>query len=198
MKSLRYRLAALVIALASAVTVLTAAGHPQQVFAKDWEGKHVVVRQTLFSLVYNERGLLGNTVSAKREGLTVVTPSEGMYFQFDGRQGQEDIVGRDALRIVDAVAVAYRGDTLDVRSYRKVVPLLIARYDAGVELVVRSVRMDRDTVRLSLVQMAGPDSADAPVTSLTIKWPVPLSKSFSERDVVEQLIRPFLDLKQAP
>ena len=186
------------IALTSAVTVLTAAGHPQQAFAKDWEGKHVVVRQTLFSLVYNERGLLGNTVSAKREGLTVVTPSEGMYFQFDGRQGQDDIVGRDAQHIVDAVAVAYRGNTLDVRSYRKVEPLLIARYDAGVELVVRSVRMERDTVRLSLVQIAGPDSADAPVTSLTIKWPVPLSRSFSERDVVEKLIRPFLDVKQAP
>jgi hypothetical protein len=118
-----------------------------------------------------------------------------MYFQFDGRQGQDDIVGRDAQHIVDAVAVAYRGNTLDVRSYRKVEPLLIARYDAGVELVVRSVRMERDTVRLSLVQIAGPDSADAPVTSLTING-VPLPGP-SERDVVEKLIRPFLDVKQA-
>jgi hypothetical protein len=198
LKSFRYRLAALVMALASAASVLTAAVRPQQVFAKDWEGRHVVVRQTLFSLVYNERGLLGNTVSAKREGLTVVTPSAGMYFQFDGRQGQDDVVGRDAQNIVNAVALAYRGNTLDVRPYRKVEPLLIARYDAGVELVVKSVRMDRDTVRLSLVQMAGPDSGDAPVTSLTVKWPVPLSSSFSERDVVEKLIRPFLDFKQAP
>ena len=107
-------------------------------------------------------------------------------------------MGRDAQRIVDAVDVAYRGDPLDVRSYRKVEPLLIARYDAGVELVVRDVRMDRNTVRLSFAQMAGPDSADAQVTSLSIKWPVPLSRSFSERDVIEKLIRPFLDVKQAP
>lgn len=78
MESFRCRLAAPVFALASAVSVLTAAERPQQAFAKDWEGKHVVVKQTLFSLVYNQRGLFGNTVSAKREGLTVVTPHEGM------------------------------------------------------------------------------------------------------------------------
>ena len=185
----------LAIALASTVSVLTAAERPQQAFARDWEGKHVIVRQTLFTLVFNERGLLGNTVSAKREGLTVVTLSEGMYFQFDGRQGQDDIVGRDAQRIVDEVGAAYRGNDLEVRSYRKIEPLLIARYDAGVELVVRSVRIDRDTVRLSLAQMDGPDSANRPVTSLTIKWQVPLSRSFSERDVIEKLIRPYLDVK---
>jgi hypothetical protein len=198
LKSCRCRLAALAIALVSGAAALTAADRPQQAFAKDWEGRHVVVRQTLISLVYNERGLLGNTVSAKRDGLTVVTPSAGMYFQFDGRQGQDDVVGRDAQRIIDAIAVAYRGDTLDVRAYRKIEPLLIARYDVGVELVVRSVRMDRDTVRLVFGQAAGPDRDDAPVTSLTIKWPVPLSRSFSERDVVETLIRPFVEVMRTP
>ena len=195
MKSSRCRLAALAIALASTVSVLTAADRPQRVFARDWEGKHVIVKQTLSTLVYNERGLLGNTASAKREGLTVVTPSEGTYLQFDGRQGQDDIVGRDAQRLVDQVVEAYSRNSLDVRAYRKIEPLAIARYDAGVELVVRSVRMDRDTVRLSFVQMAGPEGADDQVTSLTIKWPLPLSRSFAERDNIEKLIRPFLDVK---
>ena len=115
MKSSRCRLAALAIALASTVSVLTAADRPQRVFAKDWEGKHVIVKQTLFTLVYNERGLLGNTASAKREGLTVVTPSEGTYLQFDGRQGQDDIVGRDAQSLVDQVVEAYSRNSLDVR-----------------------------------------------------------------------------------
>jgi hypothetical protein len=73
--------------------------------------------------------------------------------------------------------------------------LLIARFEAGVELVVSSVRLDRDSVKLSLVQAAGPEGPDARVTSLTIKWPVPLSRSFSEREAIETLIRPFIDLK---
>jgi hypothetical protein len=188
-------LAVLAVALASTVSVLTAADRPQRVFAKDWEGRHVIVKQTLFTLVFNERGLFGNTVSARREGLTVVTPSAGTYLQFDGRQGQDDVVGRDAQRVVDEVGSTYSGNSLDVRSYRKIEPLMIARYDAGVELVVRSVRMDRDTVRISFVQLAGPEGPGEPVTSLTIKWPVPLSRSFSERDIIEKLIRPFLDVK---
>jgi hypothetical protein len=184
-------MAALVVAPA-AVAVLTAADRPQQEFVKSWEGKRVVVKRTLFSLVYNERGLLGNTASAKRDGLTVVTPSAGLYFQFDGRQGREDVVERDPQAIVTAVSDAYLPDSLDVRKYRKVEPVLLARYDAGAELVVKRVRLERDTVRLSFVQPSGPEGPDVPVTSLTIKWPMPLSKSFAERDQIERLILPFV------
>jgi hypothetical protein len=104
------------------------------------------------------------------------------------------VVGRDPQSMVRAVAAAYDGDSLDVRQYRRVEPLLIARYDPGVELVVASVRLDRDTVKLGFVQESGPDGDDAPVTSLTIKWPVPLSKSFSERAIIEQLILPYVNV----
>lgn len=194
MKAFRRRLIPLVAALMSMASVVAAGDRPQQSFVKTWQGRRVIVRRPLFSLVYNERGLLGNTSTGKRDGLTVVTPSEGMYLQFDGRQGRDDVVGRDPQSMVRAVAAAYEGDSLDVRKYRRVEPLLIARYDPGVELVVVSVRLDRDTVKLGFVQENGPDGADAPVTSLTIKWPVPLSKSFTERAVVEQLILPFVNV----
>ena len=187
MKALCRRLAALVIVTLSAGAALAAAERPQQAFVKNWEGKRVTVKRTLYTLVYNERGLLGNTASGKRDGLIVVTPFQGAYFQFDGRQGREDVVGRDPQRMVDAVADAYQPDSLDVRQYRKVEPVLIARYDAGVELVVKNVRLDHDTVKLTFVQPTGPDGADEPVTSLTIKWPMPLSKSFAERDQIEKL-----------
>jgi hypothetical protein len=49
-------------------------------------------------------------------------------------------------------------------------------------------------VKLGFVQESGPDGDDAPVTSLTIKWPVPLSKSFSERAIIEQLILPYVNV----
>jgi hypothetical protein len=193
-EAFRRRLLALVVVLMSAGTVVTAGDRPQQSFVKAWQGRRVIVRRPLFSLVYNERGLLGNTYSGRRDGLTVVTPSEGTYLQFDGRQGRDDVVGRDPQSMVRAVAAAYEGDSLDVRQYRRVEPLLITRYDPGVELVVASVRLDRDTVKLGFVQESGPDGDDAPVTSLTIKWPVPLSKSFSERAIIEQLILPYVNV----
>jgi hypothetical protein len=193
-KAFRRRLMAVAVALMSAGAVVTAGDRPQQSFVKTWQGRRVIVRRPLFSLVYNERGLLGNTHSGRRDGLTVVTPSEGTYLQFDGRQGRDDVVGRDPQSMVRAVAAAYEGDSLDVRQYRRVEPLLITRYDPGVELVVASVRLDRDTVKLGFVQESGPDGDDAPVTSLTIKWPVPLSKSFSERAIIEQLILPYVNV----
>ena len=192
MKGLCRRLAAPAIVVASMVAGLAAAEHPQQAFVRNWEGKRVVVRSALFTLLYNERGLLGNTAGAKRDGLLVVTPLEGAYFQFDGRQGRDDVVGRDVRMIVDAVAANYLPDSLEVRQYRKVEPLSIVRYDAGVELVVKKVRLDRDSVRLVFAQPNGPDGPDVPVTSLTIKWPLPLSKGFGERDQIEKLISRYV------
>jgi hypothetical protein len=44
------------------------------------------------------------------------------------------------------------------------------------------------------VRTAGTD--DEGVTSLTVKWPLILSKSFSERRNVEDLIQQFLTLRE--
>lgn len=188
------RLAVVIVALAAALSTVAATESPQQAFVKRWEGQAVVVKRTLYTLVYNERGRLGNTRSGKRDGLTVVTPSAGTYLQFDGRQGREDVVEQQPERIIEAVSVAYHGDSLDVRSYRKVEPVLMTRLDAGAELVVASVRVDRDTVRLAFAQAGAQNAGEDPVTALTVKWPVPLSKSFSERGLIENLIRQFVDV----
>ena len=144
------RLAASTIIVASAFSAASAADTPQLAFARSWEGRQVKVKRALYTLVYNERGRLGNTYSGRREGLTVLTPYDGIYFRFEGRQGRQDVVVRDPQQIIDAVAAEYQGDTLDVRSFRKVEPLMLARYDAGVALVVTKVWFERaSTVRPS-------------------------------------------------
>ena len=125
------RLAACTIVVASTFSAASAADTPQLAFSRSWEGRQVKVRRTLYTLVYNERGRLGNTYSGKREGLTVLTPYDGIYFQFEGRQGRRDVVVRDPQQIIDAVAAEYQGDTLDLRSFRKVEPVLIARRRGG-------------------------------------------------------------------
>lgn len=183
----------LVIALSTTFTTLAAADTPQQAFAKSWQGKTVIVKRSLYTLVYNERGRLGNTRDGKRDGLIVLTPSQGGYFQFDGRQGREDVVERDPKRIFDAVNLMYAPDTLEVRSYRKVEPVIVSRYDSGWELRVQQVRVDVDTVNLTFSIPSGPEASEDVVTSLRVKWPIPFSKSFSERDGVESLIRQFVD-----
>jgi hypothetical protein len=187
------RFAVSVVALASIAVVEVAADSPQQAFVKSWEGQDVVVKRTLFALVYKERGRLGNTSSPRRDGLTVVTPNQALYFQFDGRQGRDDVIERDPQKVLDAVNAEYQGDGLDVRSYRKLEALVLTRYDAGVRLIVKSVKVDRDAVRLGFVEAGGSNGPDDLGATLTVKWPVPLSKALTERPLIENLVRQFVD-----
>src|SRR5262245_49773028 len=105
MRLVRHHPAVLAVVLASGLPVLVAADGAQEAFSRHWEGRVVTVRQTLYSLVYNERGRLGTSHNGRRDGLTVVTPTNGVYFQFDGRQSRSDVAGRDPQRLVDAVSV---------------------------------------------------------------------------------------------
>jgi hypothetical protein len=183
---------ALILTLLSFGAVLNAADKPQEAFVKSWEGRSVVVKRTLFTLIYNDKSAIGTTSSGKREGLVVVTPFDGEYLQFDGRGGRDAVTGQDPRQFVDAVRTAYFVDSLEVRSYRRVEPLMVAQYDAGVELVVKDVRVGKDTVKLSFVQPGGPEGPETIVTSLTVKWPLPFSKTFTEKDGVEKLILPYV------
>ena len=169
-----------------------AADSPQQEFVKAWQGRIVTLKWPIYSLVYNERGKLGTTRNGLREGLIVATPSQGAYLQFDGRQGRDDVVQKDPQQVIAAVNLAYEADSLDLRSYRKLEAVAINRFDPGIELVVVAVRVDSDQVR---VDLAGAGGGDA-VTGIRIKWPVPLSKAFSERVPVEELIQRFVELKR--
>jgi hypothetical protein len=180
-----------VFALASAGATLLAES-PQQAFVKGWEGRTVTVKATLYSLVYNERGKLGTSRAGLREGLIVATPSQGAYLQFDGRQGRGEVTQHDPQRLVAAVNKAYEADVLDVRQYRKLEAVAIDRYDPGVELLVTDVRVDRDQVRFEFATAGGAEA----VTGIRVKWPVPLSGSFSERDLVEGLLLRFVEIKQ--
>ena len=165
---------------------------PRQAFVKAWKGQSVVVKSVLYSLVYNERGLIGNTRSGRREGLLVVTSASGGHLQFDGRQGRETVVATDPALLVKAVSDAYQADALEPRSYRKLEPLAIEQFVLGAELVVSEVRVERDEVKLELQQADG--SRDT-TTSLRVKWPLPLSPSFSERRSVEDLLRRFVEIR---
>ena len=93
------------------------------------------------------------------------------------------------------VNAAYEPDNLDVRAYRKVEPVVVHRYSAGAELIVSRVRIDRDSVRVAFVQVPTADPNDDPATSLTIRWPVPFNKTFSESLLVDNLIRQFVEVK---
>jgi hypothetical protein len=190
------RVTSALVVLATAVTVLSAGENPQQAFAKDWEGRTVVLKQPLYTLVYDERSRIGMVREGKRDGLTVVTPSEGTYLQFDGRRGRDDIKESEPQRLKDAVATAYVGESLlALEASRTIEPIVISRHEPGVECVVRKILLSRYTVKLVFALRSGIDGDQDPLTSLTVKWPVPLSKSLTEREAIENLIRVFVEIK---
>jgi hypothetical protein len=127
-----------------------------------------------------------------RDGLIVVTPSQGAYFRFESRQGRNEVIQHDLQQVVAAVNAAYERDALDVRPYRKLEAVGINRYDPGVELVVSAVRMARDEVRFEFAASVGGEA----LTAIRVKWPVPLSKGFNERELVEGLIQRFIAVKR--
>ena len=175
-----------------AATSLTSAESNQKTFEKNWVGRRVVVKRSLYSLVYKERTLRGS-IRAGRDGLTVVTPFAGTYFQFDGRSRVDDIMEHDVQKISQAVRLAYAKDKLLGEGTNQLIdPVTLTRYDRGVELVVSGVQVNRETVRLKLSLPT--DGDDDVATGLTIQWPLPLSKTFSERSEVEDLIQQFLTL----
>ena len=192
---MRYVRSFAAVAIAFSATAAGAVDNPRQLFTKTWEGRAVVLKRTLYTLIYNERGRFGAIRRNRRDGLVVVTPFSGTYFQFDGRQTEDDIVDQNPQRLFEAVATLYRSDALDVREYQKVEPVVLARYEVGVELRVSAIRIDRDTVRLLLDQAGTVQDGGESATALTVKWPTPLSKALNERDAIEGLLGQFVTLK---
>ena len=183
-----------VAALVLTATVLVSAENQQKAFENSWVGRHVIVKRTLYSLTYKEQRIRGS-VEVKRDGLTVVTPFAGTYFQFDGRRHVDDIMEQDVQKISDSVKVAYQQSKLLDEGFSQIVdPILLTRYDPGTELIVRTARVNREMVRLELAQVT--DGEKDIATSLTVQWPAPLSKAFSERVNVEGLIQGFLTVRQ--
>lgn len=182
----------LAVSIVCATAAAGAVEKPVKTFAKDWEGRRVVLKRTLYTLIYDEVGRLGATRHGKVEGLTVATPSSGTYYRFAGRRPEDEIVDRDPNRLVDLVSAHYqRSMHLEVGTISAVTPVMLMQYPAGVELVVRSVQVDRDRVRLVL-HKAEPGAEGDLATSLTIQWPTHLSTGFTERAMVEALMLQFV------
>jgi hypothetical protein len=178
------------VAVGATATLRAADDSEKKAFVADWQGRAVVVKRTLYSVVYDERRRFAPLVrdESKIAGLTVATPSN-VYYQFDARRDSEDdIVGGDPNAIVTALREQYRRSThLEIGNVKDVDPVLLVRYEPGVELVVKKVRIERDRVRLLLHKRTGETA-----TTLTVKWPAPLTKELTESAVIEDVIRNFL------
>jgi len=182
---------AITIVVAAATVVLPAAESGKKDFITAWQNRSVVLKRTLFSVVYDERSRVLPLWKQKGRvaGLTVGTPS-ATYYQFEARrEAEEDVLANDPNVILSTLRGQYRrSEYLDIGHVQDVEPLMLVRYEPGVELVVKRVEIERDRVRLLLHK----DRASDLATTLTVKWPVPLTKELGESVVIEDVISRYV------
>ena len=180
------------IMIGAGTVVLPAAESGKKDFITAWQNRSVVLKRTLFSVVYDERSRVlplwkhGGRVA----GLTVGTPG-ATYYQFEARrESEEDILANDPNVILSTLRDQYRRSAyLDIGNVQDVEALMLVRYEPGVELVVKRVEIERDRVRLLLHK----DRASDLATTLTVKWPVPLTNELTESAVIEDVITRYMN-----
>jgi hypothetical protein len=174
-----------------ATTIHAAEQQGRKAFVDAWQGRTVVLKRPLYSVIFNERRrFMPLTKRASRvAGITVVTPTE-TYYQFDSLRDEEpDIVERDPNRIIPALQNQYRRSAhLDVGNVQDIEAVMLTRYEPGVTLVVQRIQFDNDRVRVLLRR----DDEDEVATALTVHWPTPLSKPLTEAPVLGELLARFI------
>jgi hypothetical protein len=184
------RLVATALFFTCAVTSVSA-GDGASDFARSWDGRRVVVKSALYSVLYDEVGRLGKHYTGKLAGLTVATHA-GQHYEFDGPGSDEDIAEATPNKVMDQMSARfYRSSHLELSNVKAITPRVLRQFDPGVVLIVESVKIERNRIRLEFSQSGDEKSGFA--TSLVVEWPSPLSKEFHERPGIESMIRRFID-----
>ena len=182
----------LLVALAATTSLHAAERSGKKAFQNAWVGRSVVVKRVLYSVVYDERSRVLPLVKHRDRvsGLTVVTPTGTSYYQFDARRdSEEDIVDQDPDRIVSEMRKQYfRSMHLDNGAVQDIEPLMLVRYSPGVAFIVRKVQIDRDRVRLYFHK----DGEAELATTLTVKFPTPLSNELTESPLIDNALTRFV------
>jgi hypothetical protein len=184
------------LALVAAASLHASERSGKKAFQNAWVGRSVVLKRTLYSVVFDERNRVLPIIKHQDRvsGLTVVTPTGTYYYQFDARRDSEkDIVDRNPNGIVSEMRKQYYRSLYvdDIGAVQDVEPLMLVQYTPGVALVVRKVQIDRDRVRL-FFNKAGEDDL---ATTLTVKFPTPLSNELTESTLIDSALSRFVARK---
>jgi hypothetical protein len=191
--TLKRRLFATALIVTCAAPAVTGAGTGLTEFTKNWNGRRVVVKSALYTVLYDEIGRLGVHYQGKLAGLTVATPA-GEYYEFNGPGSDDDpVVEPTPNRVFSEMSARYtRAYHNDIGTMKTITPLLLRQFDPGVELIVHAVKVERTRIRFEF-RRTDEAADDGFATSLTVECPAPLSKTFHERETIEGVLRRFID-----
>jgi hypothetical protein len=178
--------------LTCGASTVTGAGDAFTDFTKTWNGRRVVVKTELYTVVYDEVGRLGRHYRGKRAGLTIAT-TRGQFYEFDGPGSGDDIAETTPNGVMSQMDVGFhRSNHLDLSSVKTITPHVLRQYAPGVTLIVDSVKMEPKRNRIRIEFRQSGHEADGFATSLTVEWHAPFSEIFREREAIEGVIRRFV------
>lgn len=191
------RRVAAVILLTLTATAAAAAPPGARALKSAWLHRQIVLKQALYSIIVT-RQAFGGGAMLSREGLTVVSPETGIYYEFHGHffTGDRTVVGRDLQQVVEEVSAEHRLMPMrtNPNTGRLEPPMPVERpaqlitYAAGTILRVQKLAIAKDHVTLTFEDLRGHRA----VTTLTVQWPQPLSRNFSEQPAIDRLLQTFL------
>jgi len=190
--SLTRRVFVTALMLTCSASTVTGAGDAFTDFTKIWNGRRVVVKSELYTVVYDEVGRLGRHYRGKRAGLTIATP-RGQFYEFDGPGSGDDIAEPTPNDVMSQMSVGFhRSNHLDLSSVKTITPHVLRQYAPGVTLIVDSVKMEQERNRIRIEFSQAGHEKDGFATSLTVEWHAPFSEVFREREAIEDVIRRFV------
>ena len=189
----RRSLATALMMITFAASTVTGGGATVNDFTRTWNGRRVLVKSTLYTVLYDEVGRVGIHYNGKQAGLTIATP-EGQYYEFDAPGSDENVVEQTPDRVVSEMSTRFvRAYHLDIGIVKTITPLSLRQYEPGVVLIVDSIKVERNRVRFAFRRGGDAAAPEEFATSLTVEWPLPLSKTFREREGVEGVLRRFVE-----
>ncbi|MDE3153675.1 MAG: hypothetical protein KGN76_01160 [Acidobacteriota bacterium] len=165
-----------------------------------WLHRQVALKQPLYSVLVM-RSTFGGGAVLSRQGLAVVSPEKGVYYQFHGSffSGDRDVTGSNIDDVFDEISAEHRlmpPRMAEPGSGPPRPPMAVSRparlvtYTTGTLLQVRKVAIGKDRVTLTFDDLHGEHAA----TTLTVQWPQPFSPGLTEQPEIEQLLEQFLAL----
>ena len=188
----RRSLATVLMMMTFAASTVTGRGASVSEFTRAWDGRRVLVKSVLYTVLYDEVGRVGIHYNGRQAGLTIATP-DGQYYEFDAPGSDEDVVEQTPDRVVSEMSTRFiRAYHLDIGIVKTITPLSLRQYEPGIVLIVDSIKVERNRVRFAF-RRAGEAAGDEFATSLTVEWPAPLSKALNEREGIEGVLRRFVE-----
>jgi hypothetical protein len=121
-------------------------------FEQTWRGRHVVLKQPLYSIIATDAGNVLSEPGPKTNGVTVISPSNGTYYEglFGGKEHRDRDVQQLTAKASAATANMTRQKNITVYEHVKGNDAQLVTFKVGAAMTVKTVGHRGDRLWIGL------------------------------------------------